>query len=46
MRCMPSGIFDLPVEPVMEMLADVNEAVAAEATKGHTAPSRPTQWPR
>ena len=27
------GIFDLAVEPVMEMLADVNEAVAAEAAK-------------
>ena len=27
------GIFDLPVRPVMELLADVNEAVAAEAAK-------------
>jgi predicted dehydrogenase len=27
------GIFDLPVQPVMELLADANEAIAAEAAK-------------
>ena len=41
MRCMPSGIFDLPVEPVMEMLADVNEAVVAEGAKGLTGAKPP-----